>query len=217
MKSHWKILKDFFIIFAAFVICVASLTGQESQKIPSLPLPDVTDENIMISNWRSGFPVPNSIRAWHYNPELVMPLAELGQAVQNPTLDYRLQMMMAAVVSSINGCLYCLCSSAKVLNGDGRSDSLLMALQRDFTMYEFDSKEQAALVLAEKLTSDPSYAVRFVKDAVDAGWKNEEVAQIIFFVSYMNMMNRIALAFDLPPDTVHPYDPEAKLPMLRCE
>lgn len=158
----------------------------------------------------------NSMRAWHYNPDLVMPMVKVGEAVQSPILDYRLQMMLAAVVSSRNGCRYCLCSSAKALNGDGSSDSLMTALQNGIGSFDFDPKQKAALLLAERLTVYPSQSGSHVKNAVNAGWAHEQVAQLIFFVSYMNMMNRIAQAFDLPPDDYHPYDPDGRLPMLRC-
>jgi hypothetical protein len=55
-----------------------------------------------------------------------------------------------------------------------------------------------------------------VRAAVAAGWSNEEVAQAIFVVAAFNMLTRIADAFALPPDASHPFEPGAKLPMLRC-
>jgi alkylhydroperoxidase family enzyme len=197
------------------IFLTRSLSGQEDTS--SLPLPDVTEKNNMLSEWRGGYPLPNSIRSWHYNPDLVRPMAEIGQAVQNETLEYELQMKIAAVVSSRNGCRYCLCSSAKSLNGDGLHDSLMIALQRsDLSGHPFDPKEKNALSLASILTTEPSLSGTSVRAALEAGWTNAEVAQIIFFVSYMNMMNRIAAAFNLPPDASHPYHPGGKLPMIRC-
>jgi AhpD family alkylhydroperoxidase len=185
--------------------------------MPTLPLPEVTPENNMIPDWRSGYPVANSVAAWHYNRDLVMPMVQLSQAVQNETLDYELQMKLAAVVSARNGCRYCLCSSAKTLNADGSEDSLMIALQGNLVYSGFTPKERAALLFAEKLTTQPSAAANLVASMLDAGWTNDEVAQIIFFVSHMNMMNRIAQAFHLPPDASHPYDVELKGPMVRCE
>jgi len=125
-------------------------------------------------------------------------------------------MMIAAVVSSRNNCKYCLCSSLMALNNDGKSDSLMLALQRKIDASDFNEKVGSAFLLAEQLTTNPKESEYYVKGAIKAGWTNNEVASITFLTSYMNMMNRIAIDFDLAPDESHPYNPEAIMPMTRC-
>jgi len=203
-------------IVLALAIAVAPLRGQEESNTPVLPLPVITSENVQIPDWPPDRPMANSMRAWHYNSALVMPMVKIGEAVQKPILEYDLQMMLAAVVSSRNGCRYCLCTPVRVLNPEGRGDSLLLELQRDIVHSTVSPKEKAVLSLAERLTVSPSLAGGYVRAAIEAGWTHEEVAQVIFFVSYMNMMNRIAQAFQLPPDQWHPYDADGTLPMVRC-
>jgi len=93
----------------------------------------------------------------------------------------------------------------------------MLTLQRNINASDFDKKEGAALLLAEQLTTNPGQSEYSVECAINAGWTNDEVASIIFLVSYMNMMNRIAIGFNLPPDESHPYDQSATLPITRCD
>jgi len=203
-------------IALSLAIALPPCHGQEASDTPTLPLPVITTENIQIPDWPPERPMANSMRAWHYNPALVMPMVRIGEAVQSPILDYDLQMMLAAVVSSRNGCRYCLCTPVGVLNADGQADSLVLELQGDIVGSSLTPKVKAVLLLAEQLTVRPTQTGEYVREAIDADWTYEEIAQVIFFVSYMNMMNRIAQAFRLPPDHWHPYDTDSTLPMLRC-
>lgn len=217
--KHFLRRKDMVRNLSAMVIVCLPFTlqaGEGKMKSPTLPLPVVTAENSQIPTWPEGRLMANSMRAWHYNPDLVMPMIRVGEAVQNSILDYGLQMKIAAVVSARNGCMYCICSSARALNADGTRDTLMQQLQRPIKESSLATKEKAALILAEGITQDPSLSGLLVEQALEAGWNNQEVAQIIFFSAYMNMMNRIAEGFNLPPDEYHPYDPETNLPMLRC-
>ena len=78
----YKILRRparaFFITILLFTFfCQIGFT-QEAAKKPSLPLPELTAETSQLKNWSAGRPVVNSIRAWHYVPEMVQPLLEVG-------------------------------------------------------------------------------------------------------------------------------------------
>ena len=205
------------IILMAFVFSFNSLMAQEETIIPNLPIPEITSDNNQIWQWPEGMPVPNSIRAWHYNKDMVMPLMNVGQAVQNNVLEYVTMMKLAMVISSKNKCIYCLCNAVEVLKREGYSDDNLVALQANLDDYKCDLKEKALLVLAEQLTINPSTSGDYIKNAIEQGWTEEEIANTIFFISYMNMVNRIAVAFGLPPDDTHPYDTDAGIPMLKCE
>jgi hypothetical protein len=73
---------------------------------PPLPLPEPAAAEIAFPNWPAERPLPNSVRAWHYNPDLVLPLSEVGDAVDRPPLTLDLRRKLAAVVASRNHCLY---------------------------------------------------------------------------------------------------------------
>ncbi len=96
------------------------------------------------------------------------------------------------------------------------SDAALIALQRGEVPAEADGRERAFILLAQSLTRDPGASPPAVVAARQAGWADREVAEAIFFVSYFNMLTRIASAFALPPDESHPFPPGATMPLLRC-
>ena len=95
-------------------------------------------------------------------------------------------------------------------------DAAITAIQTDLKQFKGDPKQLALLRLAEVLTVDPPSAAPTVVAAVEAGWTHEEVAEAIFVVSQFNMMTRIAVAFALPPDDIHPFSADDRLPMLTC-
>ena len=80
--------------------------GFADNTVPALPLPDPLPDEIAVASWPEGRPLPNSVRAWHYNPTLVTPLLEVGRAVDDASLPLVTKRMLAAVVTSRNRCLY---------------------------------------------------------------------------------------------------------------
>lgn len=93
----------------------------------------------------------------------------------------------------------------------------IAALQTDLSEYRAPTKESSLLLLADAVTVDPETSSRAVRDAVKAGWSHEQVARAVFFVSYFNMVTRIAASLALPPDELHQFSPNAELPMLHSE
>ncbi len=104
----------------------------------------------------------------------------------------------------------------EVLRRSGTDQQTLIDLQTDVSRVRASPKERALLKLAAAITSAPEAAARAVLDASAAGWTREEVTEAIFVTSLYNMVNRVAVAFALPPDRAHPYDPGSRIPMLSC-
>ncbi|UCG52908.1 MAG: hypothetical protein JSW58_04950 [Candidatus Latescibacterota bacterium] len=102
------------------------------------------------------------------------------------------------------------------LHEAGVADELIAGIQGDLAELPVTAKDLALLQLAERLTTDVASSAESTRAAREAGWSESEVANAIFIVSYFNMVTRIAEAFALPPDENHPYDPQTKLPMIRC-
>jgi hypothetical protein len=92
------------VLISAFCLLESSVVADDTH--PALPLPDPTPDEIAVENWPEGKPLPNSVRAWHYNLSLVKPLLEVGAAMNDPTLPFVIKRMLAAVVVSRNRCLY---------------------------------------------------------------------------------------------------------------
>jgi alkylhydroperoxidase family enzyme len=109
------------------------------------------------------------------------------------------------------------CDTVEVLHRNGTDFETLAALQTDVAKVNAEAKDKTLLLLAATITRDPASAAQAVLDASRAGWSKDEVAEAIFVVSMYNMANRVAVAFALPPDEAHPYDPDLPLPMLSCK
>ena len=191
--------------------CPLQSLAQRPQQ-PTLPLPEVTPE----TNQLPEQPLWNSVRAWHYNPQMVRPLWDVWAAFEEPPLSMRMKLMVATVTDSRNRCPYCLSSAVCYLENEGLSGDHILQLQADIAASDFSAKEKTLLLLAERMTVDPSSAHVQVGPALAAGWSEAEVAQAIFVAGYFNMVNRIAEAFALPPDVDHPFDPAPEFPFLHC-
>ncbi len=184
---------------------------------PTLPLPDITIEMNRLEQWTGEKSLWNSVRAWHYNPEMVQPLWDVWEALAKPPLSLRMKLMVAAVTDSRNHCPYCLSSAVCMLIKEGLSEDQILGLQTDISKSDFTEKEKTLLLLAERITLDPSRAHLGVEPSLEAGWTKSEVAQAIFVASYFNMLNRIAEAFAFPPDEDHQFNSVPHFPVLRCE
>ncbi len=100
--------------------------------------------------------------------------------------------------------------------GAGQDKKDILALQQNILDVNVNQKEKVVLELAEKITVNPSISHKLVRKSKKQGWKNEEVADIIYFTSYFNLMTRVVTAFDVPPDKTHPFKVDEKLPMISC-
>ena len=204
-----------FVTLLAVLLIGAACPSQslaQRPRQPTLPLPEVTPQ----TNQLPEQPLWNSVRAWHYNPQMVRPLWDVWAAFEEPPLSMRMKLMVAAVTDSRNRCPYCLSSAVCYLENEGLSAIQILQLQSDIASSDFTDKEKTLLLLAERMTVDPSLAHAHVGPALAAGWSEAEVAQAIFVSAYFNMLNRIAEAFALPQDVDHPFDPAPEFPFLRC-
>ena len=81
-------------------------TVAETSDQPAIPLPEPTPELFEQSGWLADRPTGNSVLAWHYNPSLVQPLLDVGAAVDEGPLPFRMRRMLATVVAARNLCRY---------------------------------------------------------------------------------------------------------------
>ncbi len=210
-KLRASIIKLPIVLIMFFSACESEALEKRPLK-PTLPLPQVTSE----TNQLPEQPLWSSVRAWHYNPQMVRPLWDVWAAFEKPPLSMRMKVMLAAVADSRNHCPYCLSSAVCFLEKEGVSKERILALQTDIAGSDFSEKDKALLLLAERITIEPWSAHLLVGPALAAGWSEAEVAQAIFVTGYFNMLNRISEAFAFPPDEDHPFDPVPKFPILDC-
>jgi len=74
---------------------------------PSLPLPELTPKTVAVDNWPNDRFIANSMRAWHYKPQMVVPLRALGASIAEDKLLSDVTIIkLVAVVTARNRCFY---------------------------------------------------------------------------------------------------------------
>ncbi len=110
--------------------------------------------------------------------------------------------LIAAYVSALNACQFCLNSHAAFARGFGVSESLLATLIEDREHAGVDPKLQPLLSYVEILTKTPSKLTEAHAQAVyDAGWSEDALYCAIQTCAVFCMMNRIVEGTGCVPQT----------------
>jgi uncharacterized peroxidase-related enzyme len=101
--------------------------------------------------------------------------------------------MIAVVVSSANGCEYCLRHHRNNLHQLTGNEKLCEAVVKDHRTADVGEKDVAMMVFAERLTRSPR-AVRYkdVRALRDAGFRDADILDIVQVTAYFNFVNRMA-------------------------
>lgn len=100
--------------------------------------------------------------------------------------------LIAAYVSGLNACTFCLGSHRVYSEVFGQPRGLVDALLQDVDSAEIDSRMKPLLKYAKKLNQLPSRLVQADVDAIlDAGWSEEAIFEAVQVTATFNMMNRI--------------------------
>ena len=106
------------------------------------------------------------------------------------------------------------------LHETGLDLEVIESIQVDIDSADILEKEKSLLRLSEVLTAQPSNAASIretVQQARACGWDDVEIANAVFLVSYFNMVTRIAVGFNLPPDHYHSFSMSDTIPLLPIE
>jgi uncharacterized peroxidase-related enzyme len=121
--------------------------------------------------------VPNVFRVWAYRPERVSAWFAHYRQLHEPTthLDAADREMIAVVVSSANGCLYCLIAHGAALR-EALGDPILgERISYDWRRAGLDPRRHAICAYADKLTRRPREVTRDdLQTLLDAGLTLEE-------------------------------------------
>jgi len=102
--------------------------------------------------------------------------------------------MIGVIVSSINGCDYCVNHHAEALNHFWRDEEKLKELEENYENMAISKKEKRMLDFAKRSTEKPdSIEQKDVDDLRKIGFSDKEILNIAMITSYFNFVNRIAL------------------------
>lgn len=125
--------------------------------------------------------------------------AKVKEATEAAGLSALLVELVKIRVSQINGCAFCLRMHTRDAVAAGESADRLAVLPAWWESQYFDEQEQAALILAERVTriADEHTAAAPSVD-VEAALSKQQIAAVTWLVVEMNGWNRIAIASHYP-------------------
>jgi uncharacterized peroxidase-related enzyme len=151
---------------------------------------------------RIGF-VPNVFRVYAFRPSRLSAWFAHFRQLHEPTehLSAADREMIAVVVSSANGCLYCLVAHGAALR-DALGDPVLgERISYDWRRAGLDERRTATCAYAEKLTLTPRELTRLdLQTLLDVGLTLEEAWDVAEVAAMYNFTNRMAMATNMLPN-----------------
>jgi uncharacterized peroxidase-related enzyme len=151
---------------------------------------------------RLGF-VPNVFRVYAFRPERLSAWFAHYRQLHVPTehLSAADREMVAVVVSSANGCLYCLIAHGAALREELGDPVLGERISYDWRRAGLDPRRSTICAYAEKLTLRPREITRDdLQTLLDAGLSLEEAWDVAEITAMYNLTNRMAMATNMLPN-----------------
>lgn len=138
--------------------------------------------------------VPNLFRTMALRPEIMRTAADHMRAVfSTGVVDTRLKEMLAVRVSQLNDCSYCRSSHTALAKQLGASEELLDAMFNiDQHRNLFTPAEQAALTLAERMTTDARNVDEEVWAELRDHFDDGQIVELACVIGLFNYFNRFA-------------------------
>ncbi len=166
------------------------------------PLPEKTQKYFDICQDKLGM-VPNVLKAHAFDIDKLNAFTALYNDLMlgDSGLTKLERELIAVVVSSINGCYYCLTAhgaAVRELSGDPKLGEMMVM---NYRVADLDPKQRVMLDFAAKVTE----ASRKIEEADrqllrDHGWSDRDSWDIINVAAFFNMTNRVASATDMRPN-----------------
>ena len=189
-----------------------SQTAPDTQTDPAtgswFPVPDEADLPSGLQGLfakareRLGF-VPNVFRVYSFRPERLSAWFTHFRSLHEPSenLSAADREMIAVVVSSANGCLYCLVAHGAALRAELGDPVLGERVSYDWRRANLDARRSAICAYAEKLTLRPREVTRAdLQTLLDAGLTLEEAWDVAEISAMYNLTNRMAMATNMLPN-----------------
>lgn len=155
--------------------------------MPFLPsLPEPTNLNDVIRTFPKGWPEMLDMHDAVLRGESPLSIGE--------------REMIAAYVSGLNRCRYCLNAHSMYAEMFGESSDAVKSAVRDLGGAPIEDRMRPVLAYARALTLDPESVTKSHVEAIlAAGWEEEAVADVAMVTALYNFMNRIIIGFGVDP------------------
>jgi uncharacterized peroxidase-related enzyme len=147
--------------------------------------------------------VPNVFRVYAFRPERMSAWFAHYRQLHEPTANLSAadREMIAVVVSSANGCLYCLVAHGATLREELGDPVPGERISYDWRRAGLDERRVAICEYAEKLTRDPRSVDEHDLERLRAsGLSREEAWDVIEIAAMYNFTNRLAMGTNMLPN-----------------
>jgi uncharacterized peroxidase-related enzyme len=166
------------------------------------PLPEKTQKYFDICDEKLGM-VPNVLKAHAFDIDKLNAFTALYNDLMlgDSGLTKLEREMIAVVVSSINGCFYCLTAhgaAVRELSGDPKLGEMMVM---NYRVADLDARQRAMLDFAAKVTEASRKIEEPDRQALrDVGFSDRDIWDIANVAAFFNMTNRVASATDMRPN-----------------
>lgn len=146
--------------------------------------------------------VPNVLKAYAFDAVKLKAFIDMADDLMlaNSGLSKLEREMIAAVVSAINHCHYCLTAHGAAVRF--RGDPVLGELMvQNYRAADLEPRQKAMLEFAVKLTEQPDKMEEADRAALrKAGFSDRDIWDIAAVAAFYNMSNRLAAAVEMRPN-----------------
>lgn len=138
--------------------------------------------------------VANIFKAHSLRPEVMNRHLDLYLAIMygKSGLSRQQREMIAAVVSAVNNCNYCVVHHSEALSKYLQHEELIQSLIRDHHVREVPEKDRKMLDYAVKLTKSPdSVSQEDIEELRRAGFDDGSILDVALVTAYFNFANRV--------------------------
>ncbi|MBB06256.1 peroxidase-related enzyme [Pseudooceanicola sp.] len=166
------------------------------------PLPAATQKYFDICQDKLGM-VPNVLQAYAFDIDKLNAFTTIynDMMLADSGLSKLEREMIAVVVSSINGCFYCLTAhgaTVRELSGDPKLGEMMVM---NYRVADLDDRQRAMLDFSAKVTTDSRTIDDADRQALrDVGFSDRDIWDIASVAAFFNMTNRVASATDMHPN-----------------
>jgi uncharacterized peroxidase-related enzyme len=147
--------------------------------------------------------VPNVVQVFSITPEILEAQLKLYRAVmpKQGALSASVQEMIAAVVSDINSCQYCMRWHSHSLAQMGLDEEQVGRICSDYQTANLEPKDLGLLQFADKMTRDPATMTDADVDHLkELEWTDEAILEATCIAAFFNFLNRVVNALGVFPE-----------------
>ena len=166
------------------------------------PLPAATQKYFDICTQKLGM-IPNVLQAYAFDIDKLGAFTGMyNDLMLAPSGLSKLEReMIAVVVSSINGCFYCLTAHGAAVRELSENPILGEQMVMNYRVADLDDRQRAMLDFATKITTASTTIEEVDRQALrDVGFTDRDIWDIANVTGFFNMTNRVASAVDMRPN-----------------